>query len=277
MRIIRFEDETGRILWGSERHGGTAMVLSASPFEGGRETDETARVTRLLNPVGTPTAIIGIGLNYRRHAQETGQPIPDQPAVFMKNPASVQDPEAPILLPASCNHGPEVDYECELAVIIGKEALDVPPGHGLEYVLGYTCGNDVSARRWQKHSTAGQWIRGKSFDTFCPLGPALVTADEIPDPQDLAILTRVNGEVLQQSSTSDMIMGVARLVEELSRDMTLLPSTVIMTGTPEGVGFVREPPVFLEQGDVVEIELERIGVLRNPVLQAQTRKRPHGS
>ncbi len=268
MRIIRFVDDEERTHWGLEPDGDMAFVLDTSPLLGGRPTGLTARVARLLNPAGIPPAIIGIGLNYRRHALETGQPIPERPAVFMKNPASVQDPKGPIVIPAACAHGPEVDYECELAVVIGRPARDVPASRAMEHVLGYTCGNDVSARRWQKNDTSGQWIRGKSFDTFCPLGPVLVTPDEIPDPQALAIRTTLNGEIVQRSSTADMIMPVAGLISELSRDMTLLAGTVIMTGTPEGVGFVRTPPLFLAPGDIVRVEIDGIGVLENPVTRS---------
>jgi len=222
---------------------------------------------RILAPV-VPRAIIGIGLNYRQHARETGQPLPDHPVVFMKNPAAVQDPGAPIVIPRSCAEVPEVDYEVELAVVIGRAARDVPADRALEHVLGYTVGNDVSARRWQKHGGAGQWVRGKSFDTFCPLGPALVTRDDVPDPQDLPLVTRLNGEIMQSSNTSDMVFGVAQLVALLSVDTTLLPGTVILTGTPEGVGFVRDPKVFLAPGDEVVVEVGGIGALVNPVVSA---------
>jgi 2-keto-4-pentenoate hydratase/2-oxohepta-3-ene-1,7-dioic acid hydratase in catechol pathway len=168
-------------------------------------------------------------------------------------------------LPAACEHGPEVDYEAELAVVIGSTCRDVDPDTALDHVFGYTCANDVSARRWQKHGGGGQWIRGKSFDTFCPLGPFLVSADEIPDPQALAIGCRVNGRVMQAGTTADMIFPVRELIAFLSRDTTLLPGTVILTGTPAGVGFARQPPVFLADGDEVTISIERIGDLTNPV------------
>jgi 2-keto-4-pentenoate hydratase/2-oxohepta-3-ene-1,7-dioic acid hydratase in catechol pathway len=265
MRIVRYVNEQSQIRFGIEKPDATVVEMDAGPLHEGRETGKVATVRRILCPVDPVPAIFGIGLNYRKHAMETGAPIPERPAVFMKSPASIQHPGGPIVIPAACTHGPEVDYECELAVVIGKAARNVGADDALDHVLGYTCGNDVSARRWQKHSTAGQWIRGKSFDTFCPLGPALVTADEIGDPQSLPIRTILNGRTMQESNTSDMIMTVANLIAELSMDMTLLPGTVIMTGTPEGVGFVREPPVFLKPGDVVSIEIDGIGVLKNPV------------
>ena len=152
-------------------------------------------------------------------------------------------------------------------MVIGKTGRDIPAASALDHVLGYTCANDVSARKWQKHG-GGQWVRGKSFDTFCPLGPTLVTADEIPNPQTLDISTRVNGEVMQQANTAEMIFPVAELIAFISRDTTLLPGTLLLTGTCSGVGFARTPPVFLTAGDEVTIEIEAIGKLTNPVEQA---------
>ena len=171
------------------------------------------------------------------------------------------------MLPACCQHGPEVDYEAELAVVIGKTARNVSEEDALEYVFGYTCANDVSARRWQKHGGGGQWVKGKSFDSFCPLGPVLVTADEIPDPQTLKVESILNGKVMQDGHTSDMIFPVARLIQLLSQDTTLLPGTLILTGTPAGVGFARKPPVFLADGDRIEVRISGIGVLSNSVVQ----------
>jgi 2-keto-4-pentenoate hydratase/2-oxohepta-3-ene-1,7-dioic acid hydratase in catechol pathway len=158
-----------------------------------------------------------------------------------------------------------VDYEAELAVVIGKQAKNVPVAAALEAVLGYTAANDISARRWQKHGGGGQWVRGKSFDTFCPLGPVLVTADEIPDPQALTIGCELNGQQLQCGFTGDMIFSVAELISRLSRDTTLLPGTLILTGTPSGVGFTRNPPVFLSPGDRVRVSIEGIGILENRI------------
>jgi len=160
---------------------------------------------------------------------------------------------------------PEVDYETELAVVIGRAAKDVDTAEALHYVLGYTAANDVSARRWQGKRGAGQWVRGKSFDTFCPLGPELVTPDELEDPQNLRLTCVLNGQVMQDANTSDMIFPVAELISYLSSGATLLPGTVILTGTPSGVGFTRKPPVFLMPGDTVEVSVEGIGTLRNPV------------
>ena len=224
-------------------------------------------MARLLAPI-EPRAILCIGLNYRDHAAETGAKLPNRPVLFMKNPAALTHPGSPIAIPSESVERPEVDYEAELAVVIGTAARGVSVDDALGHVLGYTVGNDVSARRMQKRGGGGQWVRGKSYDTFCPLGPVLVTADELPDPQSLAIETRLNGEVMQSSSTSEMIFGVAELIADLSREMTLLPGTVLMTGTPHGVGFVRDPRVFLMPGDEVAITIERIGTLRNPVVEA---------
>ena len=264
MRIIRFLDEHGTERFGVDyQEDGTAELLSNHPLHGGRPNGERLAVAKLLCPI-VPPAIMCIGLNYRQHAAETGQDLPEHPVLFMKNPAAINHPGDPIHLPA-CSFGPEVDYEVELGVIIGQQARDVDEADAIEHVLGYTVGNDVSARRWQKHAGGGQWVRGKSFDTFCPFGPCIVTPDELTDPQTLELTTQLNGEVMQQSSTADMIFSVARLVAELSRDMTLLAGTLILTGTPSGVGVARDPRVFLKPGDTVACRIDRIGELTNPV------------
>ena len=187
----------------------------------------------------------------------------------MKNPAALNHPNDPILLPPSCLDPLQVDLEVELAVIIGRAAKDVSAARALDYVLGYTIGNDVSARRWQKFGGGGQWVRGKSFDTFCPLGPELVTTDIIPDPQHLRLQCLLNGEIMQDGNTSDMIFSVAALIEYLSDSMTLLPGTVIMSGTPSGVGFARKPPVYLKPGDSLELKIDNLGTLCNPVSRAR--------
>jgi 2-keto-4-pentenoate hydratase/2-oxohepta-3-ene-1,7-dioic acid hydratase in catechol pathway len=218
--------------------------------------------------VRPPPAIIAIGRNYADHAAEMGGKALGHPMVFMKNPASVIGDGEPIVLPAICReNGPQVDWEGELAVIIGRDCRDVPLADALAAVEGYACANDVSARWWQKEGSGGQFCRGKSFDTFCPLGPT-VPAQAVGDPQRLAIRTRVNGQVMQESDTSLMLFPVATLVHELSRGMTLLRGTVILTGTPAGVGAARKPPVFLAAGDVVEVEIAKVGTLRNPVVEA---------
>jgi 2-keto-4-pentenoate hydratase/2-oxohepta-3-ene-1,7-dioic acid hydratase in catechol pathway len=226
-------------------------------------TTRVADVARLLAPV-EPRLILGIGLNYRRHAEETNAKIPEYPILFMKGPNATQDPGAPILIPSHLPSA-EVDYECELAVVIGRACKNVPRERALEYVLGYTCANDVSARDWQIRYCGGQWCRGKTFDTFAPLGPALVTRDDIPNPNALKISTTINGERLQDWTTADMIFDVPRLIEFLSGSTTLPAGTVILTGTPHGVGMARDPKRWLRPGDVVTVEIENIGKLTNPV------------
>ena len=272
MKIYQFIDEDGHTCLGTgiddDAGAGTAGLSAReviqTPDFGYHETGSIRRVKAFLPPV-LPTAIFCIGLNYGGHAEETGMEIPRYPVVFMKNPAAATGHRTPVIIPESCRQTPEVDYEAELAVVIGRKARNVHVDEALEYVAGYTAANDISARRWQKKAGGGQWVRGKSFDTFCPLGPALITPDEIEDPNGVDIACRVNGEVLQKSNTGDMIFSVARLIAFLSEDTTLLPGTVILTGTPEGVGFTRNPPIFLKPGDTIETTIERIGTLYNPV------------
>lgn len=247
------------------------FLLDGVPTEGELQPDGTARVAgrivqpgKLLPPL-EPSVVIGIGLNYRHHAEESGARIPQFPVVFFKNLASVCAHGDPIVLPRTLRSD-KVDYECELAVVIGKEARNVPASRALDYVKGYTAANDVSARDWQKEWGGSQWSRAKSFDTFCPLGPCLVTPDEIPNPNQLAIRTLLNGEVVQDWNTNDMIFDVACLIEFLSGSTTLLPGTVILTGTPHGVGMARNPPLWLKAGDVVSVELEGVGTLTNHVV-----------
>ncbi len=267
MRMVRFATSGGDVFYGEDQGDGRALVLEGDPYAGFGSPGRELAIDRRLAPI-EPVNIFCIGLNYRAHAEETGASLPENPVVFMKPTTALSDPEAEIRLPKCCRHGPEVDYEAELAVVIGKAATDVSEAQALDYVLGYTCANDVSARRWQKHGGGGQWVKGKSFNSFCPLGPVLVTTDEISDPQSLRVRALLNGERMQDGHTSDMIFPVARLIHLLSQDTTLLPGTVILTGTPPGVGFVRKPPVFLPDGDTIEIEVERIGLLRNRVVQA---------
>lgn len=264
MKIVRFLSEEGEIGLGSLREDrpGEAGILRGDWFGKLEGTGRTARIKRLLAPLDPPN-IIAIGLNYGRHAEETNIARPDIPIMFMKATTAVIGPGERIILPAI---GPEqVDYEAELAVIIGKKAKNVRREDALDYVLGYTCANDVSARDWQIEKQKRQWVRGKSFDTFCPLGPCVVTADEIPDPGILGIRAILNGKVMQESNTQDMIFDVKALISDISRSFTLLPGTVILTGTPEGVGFTRQPPVFLREGDLITIEIDGIGSLSNRV------------
>ncbi|MFO0829005.1 MAG: fumarylacetoacetate hydrolase family protein [Phycisphaerales bacterium] len=215
-----------------------------------------------------PPCILAIGRNYAEHAAEMGasQQL-GNPLVFMKTPTSVIGDGESIVIPPICKeHGPQVDWEGELAVIIGRDCRDVPKDQALSCVAGYACANDVSARWWQKEGSGGQFCRGKSFDTFCPLS-ALTPASAVGDPQALTLRTYLNGEVVQESSTSLMLFPVATLVHELSRGMTLAKGTVILTGTPAGVGFARKPPRFLKHGDVIEVEITKVGRLRNPVVE----------
>lgn len=214
----------------------------------------------VIAPVPRPGKIVAVGRNYREHAAEEGVAVLPDPIVFTKFPSSVVAPEAPITWRADASG--QVDYEAELAVVIGTRCRDVAVADALDTVFGYTCLNDVSARDLQVQD--GQWVRAKSLDTFCPLGPWVVTRDEIPDPMTLAIQCRVNGEVRQAATTGEMVHGVAELIAFCSRYFTLEPGDVIATGTPGGVGLFRDPPVFLADGDVVEVEIEGIGTLRNP-------------
>jgi len=262
MKIIRFQDTSGEIQFGEPLNAQSAYLIEGNIFETYQVTDRIVPVEKLLAPVVPPT-ILCIGLNYRQHAEETGAKIPEHPVLFIKAANALNNPDDPIVIP---NIAPgQVDYECELAVVIGKTAKNVPRSEALDYVLGYTCANDVSARRWQKEGGAKQWCRGKSFDTFCPLGPCVVTPDDIPNPNNLKITTTLNGETMQDSTTSDMIFDVPTLISFLSEGTTLLPGTVILTGTPQGVGFARTPPIFLKGGDQVTINIEGIGALSSPV------------
>jgi len=267
MRLIRFVDNNGKIISGKELDGSSAEKLSG-PIGAGLPdlTGERVEVGRLLAPLD-PSNLICIGKNYADHAAEMDSAAPPRPIIFMKPTGALNHPDGPIRLPACC-HGPEVDYEGELAVVIAKPGRDIARADALSHVLGYTIANDVSARWWQKQGSGGQWVRGKGFDSFCPLGPALVTPDEIPDPQNLTLTTTLNGEVVQNGHTRDMIFPVDELISFLSQDTTLQPGTVILTGTPAGVGAGRKPPVFLKPGDVVTIEIENIGKLTNHVVAA---------
>ena len=264
MRIIRHRSHSDTVEYAAVQNNGTAQRIAGDLLGEFHITDEPITLGKVLAPI-QPTAIFCIGLNYRKHAEESNSPIPQQPVLFMKSPGAVQHPGDAILLP---RHLPstEVDYECELAVVIGKACKNVSRESALDYVLGYTCANDVSARDWQIKRGGSQWCRGKTFDTFAPLGPCLVLKEEIPNPNALRIQTLLNGNVMQDSNTADMIFDVPTLIEFLSGSTTLLPGTVILTGTPQGVGVARKPSVFLQPGDTVTIDIERIGQLTNPVL-----------
>lgn len=277
MRIVRYTPDDSNSLphYGCQADNGTITRAVGDPFDGSlRDTGEAAGVGELLSPID-PAAIFCIGLNYAAHAAEGGKPVPERPVVFMKTPTAAQRPGGPIQLPCRLK-STRVDYEAELAVVIGKACKNVSRETALNHVLGYTCGNDVSARDWQRGGGGGQWCRGKTFDTFAPLGPCLVTADQI-DPSDLRLRTAVNGETLQDSRTSDMIFSVPALIEFLSASTTLAPGTVILTGTPPGVGFARNPPRWLMPGDEVTVEIEGIGRLTNPVVEEEAEELSHWS
>lgn len=214
-----------------------------------------------LPPVPRPGKLICIGLNYRDHAAESNMPIPERPVVFSKFSTSVIGPGEPVVLPATST---QVDYEAELAVVIGRRAKNVTKATAMDYVFGYTCFNDVSARDFQ--FADGQWQRGKSCDTFAPMGPLIVTADAVPDPHKLSIKLILNGQTMQDSNTNQLIFGVPELIAFLSETITLEPGDVIATGTPPGVGFARKPPVFIKPGDEMTVDIGSVGKLGNPVV-----------
>jgi 2-keto-4-pentenoate hydratase/2-oxohepta-3-ene-1,7-dioic acid hydratase in catechol pathway len=264
MKIIRFLVDNGDVCYGTPAVTGKANLIHGDIFSHFEITPEMVAIKKLLSPIA-PTLILGTGLNYRRHAIEGGLPIPVYPVLFVKGPNTLQHPGEPIVIPKHLQSD-KVDYECELAVVIGKTCKNVTRIEALDYVFGYTAANDVSARDWQLERGGGQWCRGKFFDTFTPLGPQLITKDELPAPNNLQIKTMLNGEVMQDWNTNDMVFDVPSLIEFFSGSTTLLPGTVILTGTPHGVGMAQQPPRWLRAGDEVTIEIENIGRLTNPVI-----------
>jgi len=273
-RLIRFQNSSGETLYGQPIFQVDGSIRSANVISGDIYgdcvvTQKVLPVSKLLSPI-EPKNILCIGLNYKKHAEETKTPISAYPIVFMKSLNATQNPFDPIIIPTVCDSPSQVDYECELAVVIGKPCKNVSPQNALNYVLGYTCSNDVSARTWQQ--SVSQWSFGKSFDTFCPLGPVLVSTSVINNPNKLKISTILNDKVVQQSNTGDMITDVPHLIAHLSQGRTILPGTIILTGTPEGVGFARKPPIFLQPNDTVTIEIEKIGKLTNPVVNERHHK-----
>jgi 2-keto-4-pentenoate hydratase/2-oxohepta-3-ene-1,7-dioic acid hydratase in catechol pathway len=267
MVIVRVENADGEICYGCEV-GSQVFRLEGDLFGEFWQSDQMLQPVRRLAPV-VPSVIYAIGMNYAQHATEIGAQLPEYPIVFMKSPSSTLDPERPILLPRHL-HSDQVDYEGELAVVIARDCKNVSTEDALEYVLGYTCANDVSARDWQNQHGGGQWVKGKSFDTFCPLGPVLVTSDCIPNPQLLPIRTILNGQIRQESYTGEMIFSVAEIIAFLSASTTLKAGSVILTGTPPGVGVAASPTRFLKPGDDLSVEITGIGRLRNPVEAEQS-------
>ncbi len=263
MRYIRHLTSAGPA-WAALTPDGDTRAVAGDIFGEHTVTGAHVTPTQVLAPIA-PTNIIGIGLNYRKHADEGKKSVPERPMWFAKTTGALQHPGEPIVLPAS---SAKVDYEGELAIVIGRDAKNVRCEDAINYVLGYTIAIDVSARDWQFELGGGQFNHAKSFDTFCPLGPFLVDPAELPDPDNLTLTTRVNGEVRQDSTTANMVFDVRTLISFLSTDRTLPAGTVILTGTPEGVGYARTPPVWLQPGDIIEVDIAGLGSLRNPVVAA---------
>lgn len=259
MRIVRFQDHSGALTYGT-LDGDRVTPAVGDPLRGlvAGPTSLPLADIRLVAPI-EPINILCIGQNYQAHVQEGGAALPQAPILFLKTTTAVVGPDAPVVIPRVAPDA--VDYEAELALVIGRAARHVPEARALEYVLGYLCAHDVSARDCQRRD--GQWVRAKSFDTFCPLGPWIETD---LDPTDVRVQGRLNGATMQDARTSQMLFPVPFLISYLSRGMTLLPGTVLLTGTPAGVGFARRPPVFLRPGDVFEVEVDGIGTLRNPIV-----------
>jgi 2-keto-4-pentenoate hydratase/2-oxohepta-3-ene-1,7-dioic acid hydratase in catechol pathway len=252
---------------------GLRQILASGPLAL-RAVQEAARqpqakkydlaAAKLLPPIPDPPKIVCLGLNYADHAKEGGVPVPKDPVLFSKYATALIGHGDAIVLPTVSK---EVDYEAELVVVVGKRGRPSTADQAMEYVAGYTIGHDVSARDWQLKKDGKQWMVGKTFDTFAPLGPVLVTADEVPHPHQLGIRLRLNGETMQQSNTNQMVFSVGTILAYLAQVFTLEPGDLVFTGTPPGVGFARKPPVYLRAGDVVEVEIDGLGVLRNSVVQ----------
>ncbi|HEY2840078.1 MAG TPA: fumarylacetoacetate hydrolase family protein [Pirellulales bacterium] len=285
MRFVTYHSKVGSRV-AAIRDGAYVDLQAADPtlpwslkelLAGGEESLHRARgaaeigelidpaTVRLLAPIPDPQKVICIGLNYADHARESGMEPPPEPVIFNKFPTTICGHEDAIVLPSAST---QVDYEAELVVVIGHRGHHIAEEDALSHVAGYSVGNDVSARDWQLQKPGKQWLLGKTFDGFAPFGPALVTPDEVGDAGKLRIQFRLNGQTLQDSTTEQLIFNVPQLVAYVSRICTLLPGDVIFTGTPPGVGFARKPPIFLRPGDVAEVEIERVGLLRNPVIAA---------
>ncbi|KLJ11869.1 hypothetical protein EMPG_12962 [Blastomyces silverae] len=276
-RLIRFISKDGRIYYGDPllpahttdiSHATTARLISGDIFRSPTLTSTTKPISRLLSPLAQAdiSTIRCLGLNYAQHAAEANMPVPKYPVLFYKPPAALAGPGDDIPIPGIAQECPGVDYECELVIVMGKRCRDVSEEDALQYVLGYTVGNDVSHREWQLKRGGGQWGIGKGFDGWAPVGPGIVTTEVLGDAGDLGIETRLNGVVVQKSSTRDMIFGVKSTVALLSKGCTLGPGDLIFTGTPQGVGMGRNPPLWLKHGDKVEVSLEGVGTCQNTVV-----------
>ncbi|KJZ76579.1 hypothetical protein HIM_03915 [Hirsutella minnesotensis 3608] len=275
-RLVRFLARDGRIYYGDAiLPGGTsdiarsarARIINGDVFGKHHVTDQVVDIRMLLSPlapshVGTVRCL---GLNYADHAKETNMPEPKFPILFYKPRTSVSGPTDSIPVHAMAQEGAGLDYEAELVVVMGKRCTDVPESEALNYVLGYAVGNDVSHRDWQIKHGGSQWSLGKSFDGWAPFGPGIVSGEVIKDPQQLKIWTKVNGETMQNGTTADMIFGVKKTISFLSRGVTLMPGDLIFTGTPAGVALGRKQPIWLKDGDVVEVGLEQIGTCTNKI------------
>ncbi|KAI9871867.1 MAG: hypothetical protein M1830_002353 [Pleopsidium flavum] len=283
-RLVRFLAKDGRTYYGeailpsgvSDLAKATqARVIRGDIFGKHDVTEQVADVRLLLAPLAREDVktVRCLGLNYEQHAKESNMPLPKYPVLFYKPVTALTGPFDNIPVPALAQEVEGVDYECELVAVIGKEARDVPESRALEYVLGYAVGDDVSHREWQLKRGGGQWALGKGFDGWAPFGPGIVSSSLIKDPQNLRISTKLNGKVVQESSTKDMIFGVAQTIAFLSQGTTLLPGDLIFTGTPQGVGAGRKPPLWLRDGDIVEVGLEGIGTCANKVVHVKSRSK----
>ena len=246
--------------------GAAARAQIETALNSGRLKQIGIDSVQLAPPIVRPPKIICIGKNYSQHATEMGSAAPELPIIFSKFSSSVCGHGDAVILPSIAE---KVDYEAELVVVIGTPGKFIDRNRALEHVFGYTCGNDISSRDWQKGKPGGQWLLGKTFDTFAPVGPFIVTADEVPDPQNLRVQMWLNGEVMQDQSTADMIFPIDELIAHISQFVTLEVGDLIFTGTPAGVGAARTPPRFLRSGDNMEVKIESIGVLANPVAESQ--------
>ncbi|CRG87910.1 Fumarylacetoacetate hydrolase domain-containing protein 2 homolog [Talaromyces islandicus] len=279
-RLIRFLAKDGSTYYGDAilpsgtsdiARATTARVIKGDIFGQHQVTNQTVEIKKLLSPLARQDikSVRCLGLNYEQHAKESNAPIPKYPVLFFKPVTSISGPSDDIPVSAMAQEIEGLDYECELVIIIGKEARDVPESRALDYVLGYAVGNDVSHRDWQLKRGSGQWALGKGFDAWAPFGPGIVSSRLIQDPNALQISTKLNGKTVQSSSTKDMIFGVAKTIAFLSQGTTLLPGDVIFTGTPQGVGMGRQPQLWLKDGDVVEVALQDVGTCVNRVVYSK--------